>query len=163
MRFSHDTSISTSSLLSLSSSSSRSSAYIKHGIGGAGNFHRASEFPPTGPPAPYKRHSGSFTSGIGGFGNIHHASERALLSFDEELARGRVVQRKRGRNVRFGIGGAGNFVGNARLCSRSSEQSFKDGSAYSSEPLPYGAFDALRRKWSRAWSRWGSLEDLERE
>ncbi|KAJ9664972.1 hypothetical protein H2201_004836 [Coniosporium apollinis] len=160
MRFSHDTTISTSSLLSLSSSSI--SSYIKHGIGGAGNFHQASEFSPAGPPAPYKRASGSFTSGIGGIGNIHHASERALLKFDEEVARGRAMQRKPSRTVRFGIGGAGNCVENLRPCSLSSERSSMEPSVYSSEPLPYGAFDVLRRKWSRAWLRWGSVEELER-
>ncbi|KAJ9643034.1 hypothetical protein H2199_004556 [Coniosporium tulheliwenetii] len=137
MRFSHDTTISTSSLLSLSSSSI--SSYIKHGIGGAGNFHQASEFSPAGPPAPYKRASGSFTSGIGGIGNIHHASERALLKFDEEVARGELCSENRAGLSGLGLGVLG-----------------------TAEPLPYGAFDVLRRKWSRAWLRWGSVEELER-
>jgi len=49
-----------------------------------------------------------FSTGIGGIGNIHPTSERARASFNEEVARSRLVKSRTSKLRHFGIGGMGN-------------------------------------------------------
>lgn len=122
---------SSSSLLAPSTPTTHSRpTYIRCGIGGAGNWHKASSIPPSTPnpnnsiPTPTASSTSPhaplllphaapsspthFKSGIGGAGNIHAASARSVLDFEEELARHRAVERNAPAAFHVGIGGAGN-------------------------------------------------------
>jgi len=142
---------STSSLVSTREPKS----YIRYGIGGAGNYHKKTNMPSApSTPAIAPRTCGQFTSGIGGVGNIHYASERAILSFDEEVARGRAVQRNPSIVFHTGIGGAGNRTGerSTSASSTTSTSSAKSSGEFSEAPLPYGLVDRMQRKLSSAVS-----------
>ena len=143
---------------SVSSTSSlvhrRASAdYIHYGIGGAGNYCKAELASSTALPSSVPtmtRANGPFSSGIGGAGNIRDASERAVISFQEELARSRTRDNSSPTGYFIGIGGAGNRRGTKH--SRASSTSSSQASAYSEEPLPVGGADMLWRKFSKAFA-----------
>jgi len=125
--------------------------FIHYGVGGAGNYRRAELVPSAALPPSIPTMtgaSGPFSSGIGGAGNIHDVSERAVISFQEELARSRTRDDSSATGYFIGIGGAGNRRGCKR--SRASRTFSSRASAYSEEPLPIGAADVLWRKISKA-------------
>jgi len=80
------------------------------GIGGAGNYRKLKPSEFTSPPsAPaIKPTVRPFHGGRGGYGNAHSASERAMFSFDEELARERLWHAAPMYSV--GRGGIGNII-----------------------------------------------------
>lgn len=97
------------------------SHYYHSGRGGAGNIThikdpreitngRTASGPASAtklsPPAP----NSYFTSGRGGAGNVHRSKERAMFSFDEELAQQQRLQEHAAPVYHIGRGGAGNWV-----------------------------------------------------
>ncbi|KAL2152589.1 hypothetical protein VTH82DRAFT_5773 [Thermothelomyces myriococcoides] len=101
-------------------------SYTHSGRGGLGNFFRApATTSPSGVPTPATTSTTSssssssssrrrFYSGRGGAGNAHAASERPVMSFDEEVARAEVREKKNSGGVsHVGRGGAGNIIFNA--------------------------------------------------
>ncbi|CAL3967538.1 hypothetical protein PZA11_003810 [Diplocarpon coronariae] len=102
--------------------------YSYAGRGGAGNTFKA---PKTsngssarGPASLFEnglpRSKCNFSSGRGGAGNIHKPSERAIFSFDEELAlqKTREDKIKDGAVCHIGRGGAGNRTSSRPEASR---------------------------------------------
>jgi hypothetical protein len=97
-----------------------SSHYAGYGRGGAGNIAKVNPknitngATATGPasvaqiraPAP----NTVFMSGRGGAGNAHFEKERAIFSFDEELARQQKMMDHQSPYYHVGRGGAGNLV-----------------------------------------------------
>ncbi|KAF2755914.1 hypothetical protein EJ05DRAFT_477977 [Pseudovirgaria hyperparasitica] len=150
-----------SDLLSPSTSSSGSTrstsstkVVCRSGIGGRGNYRKvcASEVPPmpasfTLPPRPQRNYS----SGIGGAGNHHSSNNRSLLDMEDQIERDRVFK-GRPKNRHYGIGGFGNFVDSSHSGSGTRTRT-PSSSAFSSEPLPYGALDSLSRKLSSTFLR----------
>lgn len=97
--------------------------YISTGRGGAGNAIRASpstltrgsdasgpasRTPLSSSPPTTTTSRKTFTVGRGGAGNVHTQSERAIFSFDEELARQLSQERRAAPVYHVGRGGAGN-------------------------------------------------------
>ncbi|CAI6342464.1 unnamed protein product [Periconia digitata] len=97
------------------------STTIYYGRGGAGNKTRitpstitpgptasgpASRLPLSPPPS-----NARFLSGRGGAGNVHREKERAMFSFDEELAQQERLRENAAPVYHIGRGGAGNFSG----------------------------------------------------
>lgn len=95
-------------------------SHVYYGRGGAGNITRvnpkdvtngatasgpASRVKLTPPPS-----SALFTSGRGGAGNVHREKERAMFSFDEELAQQERLREHAAPIYHIGRGGAGNLV-----------------------------------------------------
>ncbi len=91
-------------------------SFTHSGRGGLGNTFRApATTSPSGIPSVARVASGTssgstgrFYSGRGGAGNAHVAAERATLSFDEELSRAEVREKKVTKTF-AGRGGAGNI------------------------------------------------------
>jgi hypothetical protein len=123
--------------------------YAHTGRGGAGNFFKA---PKTsngstarGPASLFEhglpKNTSNFSSGRGGAGNIHKPSERAIFSFDEELAlqRTREDKMKGGAVYHVGRGGAGNFASTRPESSRKESSSSTD----SNDSLRAGFFGRL--------------------
>ncbi|KAI9793617.1 MAG: hypothetical protein M1833_000703 [Piccolia ochrophora] len=147
---------STSSLMSRK----RNSAYVRSGIGGAGNYQKSDPVAAQAskaPQPPLPRHHSSFTSGIGGAGNYHHANEAASMSSAEELARGRVREVHQPEVFHFGIGGAGNRTGRNGSRTSRSDSSFESQGpsfqSYSDKRLRVGAADRLADKLANAFGR----------
>ncbi|KAF2086847.1 hypothetical protein K490DRAFT_57325 [Saccharata proteae CBS 121410] len=114
------------------------STYCRSGIGGAGNYHKATSlvthphhlhpsnnnnynynsgnyysYTTTAAPAPPARLPSppqTFTTGIGGAGNIHPHTPRSVHDFADSIARSRAIERNTPTVYHFGIGGAGNRV-----------------------------------------------------
>lgn len=96
------------------------SSYARTGRGGAGNTFKApktSNGSTAKGPASLFEHglptsSSKFSSGRGGAGNIHAPSERAIFSFDEELALQSTQEQRahEGAVWHVGRGGAGNWA-----------------------------------------------------
>jgi len=83
------------------------------GIGGAGNYRKLKPYElSSSTPAPpvVKPTKRPFHGGRGGYGNTHSASERAMFSFDEELARERFAREHAAPMYSVGRGGVGNIV-----------------------------------------------------
>ena len=129
--------------------------YFHGGIGGAGNYHEVvgdsgadrGPYPHTAPRRSKLNRSltALFSSGAGGAGNMHHGSEVQNMREDDELARARIRASQYPSRWFVGIGGFGNYRG-CRLKSPSSDMSLSSNSEYSTQPLPVGAADALKRK-----------------
>lgn len=144
------------------------SAYIYSGRGGAGNYARykaedltvgheatgpASRAAISPPPMTQK-----VSSGRGGLGNTftRQDSQRAIFSFDEELARDQKLMDARAKAPVYhtGRGGSGNFVdGMKPSASRqnSAASVSSNGSSVSDKARRKlgGAFRSLSRTWSR--------------
>jgi hypothetical protein len=98
----------------------QASTTVYYGRGGAGNRTRISHTAITaGPTAsgPASRiqltpppSNALFTSGRGGAGNVHREKERAMFSFDEELAQQERLREHAAPVYHIGRGGAGNFT-----------------------------------------------------
>jgi len=140
------------------------SHYYYAGRGGAGNVTRVNPknvtngANATGPaslvklPAPP---AGSlFTSGRGGAGNMHREKERAMFSFDEELAQQERLREHAAPVYHVGRGGAGNLVDEMHpraqrhnsASSNMSSESERDGVRRSLE----GAWHRVSRNFSRS-------------
>ncbi|KAI9805657.1 MAG: hypothetical protein M1833_005149 [Piccolia ochrophora] len=130
-----------------------STSYMHTGRGGVGNAVRVSastktsskKTPPTNasvlPPSSHR-----FTTGRGGAGNVHPASEqRAMFSFDEEIARERARAEHAAPVIHVGRGGAGNKASSIR--SEGGEAGRK--SWESEEPSPRGSEESGGSKWRR--------------
>jgi hypothetical protein len=149
----------------------RSTAYLGSGRGGAGNYARykveeltvgnqatgpASRSAISPPPSTQK-----YTSGRGGMGNTftRQESQRAIFSFDEELAREQKLMDARAKAPVYhtGRGGSGNFVdemkpSTSRTNSAASVSS--NGSTMSDKARRIGgAFRGLSRTFSRDSTR----------
>jgi hypothetical protein len=90
------------------------------GRGGAGNVTRVNPKnvtagpDATGPASRVKLapppSNAYFTSGRGGAGNVHREKERAMFSFDEELAQQERLREHAAPVYHIGRGGAGNLI-----------------------------------------------------
>ncbi|KAF2439643.1 hypothetical protein P171DRAFT_370209 [Karstenula rhodostoma CBS 690.94] len=137
--------------------SASSSAY--YGRGGAGNVTRIPKNVTPGPdasgPASRIKLSSSsskaiFTSGRGGAGNIHREKERAMFSFDEELAAQERLREHAAPVYHIGRGGAGNLVEERVKTSRQNSSSSTASTV--SEHGVRGSIEGAWRKMSRQFS-----------
>ena len=145
---------STSSTSSLIRGRSKTT-YFHGGIGGAGNYHEVvgdsgadrGPYPHTAPRRSQLSRSitALFNGGAGGAGNPQAGSDASTLREDEELARARVRASQYPSRWFVGIGGLGNWRG-CRLKSPSSDMSLSSNSELSTQPLPLGAADVIKRK-----------------
>lgn len=90
-----------------------------------------------------------FTTGRGGAGNVHREKERAMFSFDEELAQQERLREHAAPVYHIGRGGAGNLVDEMhprRTSSASSSGSSEAGVRHSLE----GAWHKVSRQFSRS-------------
>ncbi|KAI4716915.1 hypothetical protein E4T48_06846 [Aureobasidium sp. EXF-10727] len=149
----------------------RSTAYLGSGRGGAGNYARykveeltvgneatgpASRSAISPPPATQK-----YTAGRGGMGNTftRQDSQRAIFSFDEELARDQKLMDARAKAPVYhtGRGGSGNFVDEMKPSAsrqNSAASVSSNGSSVSDKARRIGgAFRSLSRTWSRDSTR----------
>jgi hypothetical protein len=130
---------------------------IYYGRGGAGNITRAPQLTSgadaSGPASRIKLPSppsnSRFLSGRGGAGNVHREKERAMFSFDEELAQQERLREHAAPVYHIGRGGAGNLMGDAegrkaRTGSTSSRES---------EASAASAGGAGRRSGESAWEK----------
>ncbi|KAL8824218.1 MAG: hypothetical protein Q9191_005211 [Dirinaria sp. TL-2023a] len=155
----HTNSSSTSSLVQGSENRSKQ-VYFHGGIGGAGNYRKVSKvndldiaIPHSSRRSVHRSHlSRFFSSGIGGAGNMHTRAQEAALTQEEELARAKVRTSHGPMRWFVGIGGVGN--------KRTRRQDGLDNdntrnprntntSEFSTQALPYGAAEIMRRKLLR--------------
>jgi hypothetical protein len=123
------------------------------GRGGAGNVTRVNPKDVTdGPTAsgPASRvkltpppSNGYFTSGRGGAGNVHREKERAIFSFDEELAQQERLREHAAPVYHIGRGGAGNYV------DEMAPRAHRTNSASSTSSSESGVRHSLEQTWSR--------------
>ena len=128
--------------------------YFHGGIGGAGNYHEVvgenrgdrGPYPHTAPRRSQLSRSitALFSSGPGGTSNLQPGTEGTIREH-EELARARVRTPQYPSRWFVRIGGLGNRRG-CRLKSPSSDMSLASNSEYSTQPLPLGAADVIKRK-----------------
>ncbi|KAG9511490.1 hypothetical protein KCU99_g8838, partial [Aureobasidium melanogenum] len=145
----------------------RSTAYLGSGRGGAGNYARYKVEDLTvgheatgpasrtamSPPPPTQKCIG----GRGGMGNAfsRQESQRAIFSFDEELARDQKLMDARAKAPVYhtGRGGSGNFVDEMKPSAsrqNSAASISSNGSSVSEKARRIGgAFRSLSRTWSR--------------
>ncbi len=76
---------------------------------------------------------------------MHPGSEEPILREEEDLARAKARASHYPSRWFVGIGGLGNWRG-CRLNSPSNDMSSSSNSEYSTQPLPLGAADAIKRK-----------------
>jgi hypothetical protein len=149
----------------------RSTAYLGSGRGGAGNYARYKVEELTvgnqatgpasrgaiSPPPPTQK----YTAGRGGMGNTftRQESQRAIFSFDEELARDQKLMDARAKAPVYhtGRGGSGNFVDEMKPATsrqNSAASISSNGSAMSDKARRIGgAFRSLSRTFSRDSTR----------
>jgi len=138
---------------------------IYYGRGGAGNVTRVNPKEVTdgatasGPASRIKLPSppsnGYFTSGRGGAGNVHREKERAIFSFDEELAQQERLREHSAPVYHIGRGGAGNLVssGEAVMPKAHRMNSAASTSSSSSENSVRRSFDGAFHRISKHFSR----------
>jgi len=132
-----------------------SSNLYHSGRGGAGNVTRvnpksttsgpnaagpASIIPLTPPPT-----NALFMSGRGGAGNVHREKERAMFSFDEELAQQERLREHAAPVYHIGRGGAGNLIDEM--------QPRRKDSASSTNSSESEGERGVRRSMESAWAR----------
>jgi hypothetical protein len=125
------------------------------GRGGAGNVTRVNpkdltDGPnATGPASRIKLSSppadSLFTSGRGGAGNIHREKERAMFSFDEELAQQERLREHAAPVYHIGRGGAGNYIDEMHPRPHRQNSASSNGSSDSET--------GVRRSVESAWGR----------
>lgn len=150
--------------------------YIQTGRGGAGNYasvprnvtdgttasgpaSRTALLPPYSSSSSSSSSARKFTTGRGGAGNVHSNSERAIFSFDEELAHEQRLQDRAAPVYHCGRGGAGNvaseygnWVGNkaGRQGSASSDLSLRsDDSQGRAKRSLEGAWNKVSKTFTR--------------
>ena len=123
-----------------------------YGRGGAGNMVRVNPSnittgaTATGPASAGKLRSPQanayFSTGRGGAGNVHKETERAIFSFDEELARQQKMMDHQTPYYHVGRGGAGNLIDEYSQKRRSSGSSTESSGSirHSMESKIRGAF-----------------------
>ncbi|KAJ4299127.1 hypothetical protein N0V90_004371 [Kalmusia sp. IMI 367209] len=92
-----------------------------------------------------------FSSGRGGAGNIHREKERAMFSFDEELAQQERLREHAAPVYHIGRGGAGNLVEERQKTSRQNSASSTLSS--DSDRRVRGSIEGAWHKMSRQFSR----------
>ncbi|KAF2260521.1 hypothetical protein CC78DRAFT_26040 [Lojkania enalia] len=132
------------------------SHFYHAGRGGAGNLVRvnpkevtdgpnatgpASRVKLTPPPS-----NGYFTTGRGGAGNVHREKERAMFSFDEELAQQERLREHAAPVYHIGRGGAGNLIDEAHPRAQRQDSTSSNSSSDSEH-------DGVRRSLEGAWHR----------
>lgn len=132
------------------------SSYIYSGRGGAGNVTRVSPKSLThgqsasGPASRVKLtpppSNAYFASGRGGAGNMHREKERAIFSFDEELAQQERLRSQQAPVYHVGRGGAGNLVDEMKPHSQRQN-------SHSSQSSVESDKDGVRRSVESAWHR----------
>ncbi|KAF2175722.1 hypothetical protein K469DRAFT_609684 [Zopfia rhizophila CBS 207.26] len=126
------------------------------GRGGAGNITRVNpknitSGPNASGPASLIKLSpppanALFTSGRGGAGNVHREKERAMFSFDEELAQQERLREHAAPVYHIGRGGAGNYVD--EMHPRTSRQNSASSNS-SSDNEAHGVRQSLEGAWHR--------------
>jgi len=139
------------------------SGYIYSGRGGAGNISYVDPKTVTnganaaGPASRTKLvappSTGLFMSGRGGAGNAHRQKERAIFSFDEELAQQRKILEHQAPVYHIGRGGAGNAVDEMqprteRANSASSNLSHESEGSHKARRSIEGAWSRVSRTFS---------------
>lgn len=132
------------------------SHYYYAGRGGAGNVtkvnpkHVTEGATATGPASLVKLtpppSNALFTSGRGGAGNVHREKERAMFSFDEELAQQERLREHAAPVYHIGRGGAGNLIDEMHPRPQRANSSSSTASSTSSE-------NGVRRSIDNAWHR----------
>lgn len=139
-------------------------SHIYHsGRGGAGNVMRvnpknitqgadasgpASRVKLTPPPS-----DALFTTGRGGAGNVHREKERAMFSFDEELAQQERLREHAAPVYHIGRGGAGNLIDEMhprRASQHSASSTMSSESENGVRRSLEGAWHKVSRQFSRA-------------
>lgn len=82
--------------------------YVRSGIGGAGNFRKATPTVSVTAPIVIPLQKGHFYSGIGGHGNSRPHSQRSSISLEEEVSREVLRKESAPSSFHLGIGGRGN-------------------------------------------------------
>ncbi|KAI9710656.1 MAG: hypothetical protein M1820_002489 [Bogoriella megaspora] len=132
--------------------------YIQTGRGGAGNYTTVdpttltsgphASGPASRHPYPTSSNPRRFVSGRGGAGNVHSTSERAIFSFDEELAHEQRLQERAAPVYHCGRGGAGNVGGGFGA------KSGRQGSASSDLSVESaGSSERVKKSLEGAWGR----------
>ncbi|KAF2119347.1 hypothetical protein BDV96DRAFT_642377 [Lophiotrema nucula] len=129
---------------------------VYYGRGGAGNVTRVNPKnvsngqTATGPASLTKLapppSNALFTSGRGGAGNVHREKERAMFSFDEELAQQERLREHAAPVYHIGRGGAGNAIDEMH------SRTLRTNSA-SSNMSTDSERDGVRRSLEGAWHR----------
>ncbi|KAF2008165.1 hypothetical protein P154DRAFT_528783 [Amniculicola lignicola CBS 123094] len=132
------------------------SHYYYAGRGGAGNATRvnpkeitqgpdatgpASRIQITTPPP-----NALFASGRGGAGNMHREKERAMFSFDEELAQQERLRERAAPVYHIGRGGAGNLIDETHPRTQRTNSTSSNGSTDSEGQ---GVRHSLEGAWNR--------------
>lgn len=149
-----DTNSSSTSSLVQGRESRPKTVYFHGGIGGAGNYRKVTKvneldvIVPDTPRRPIRRShlARFFSSGIGGAGNMHTRGEVAALTDEEELARVRARNSHGPMRWFVGIGGMGNKRSRRQDSHDSDLTRTTSSSQYSTQALPYGAAEVMRRK-----------------
>ena len=132
---------------------------IYYGRGGAGNIARVQQVtsgPDASGPASCVKltpppSNSRFLSGRGGAGNVHREKERAMFSFDEELAQQERLREHAAPVYHIGRGGAGNLVEEAPRKARTNSTSSK--SSNESDANVRRSVESAWHKMSRQFSR----------
>jgi len=127
------------------------------GRGGAGNVTRVNpENVTSGPNAtgPASRvkltpppSNAYFTSGRGGAGNLHREKERAMFSFDEELAQQERLREHAAPVYHIGRGGAGNAID--EMHPRTHRQNSSSSNASSDSDASHSVRHSIEGAWHR--------------
>lgn len=141
----------------------QASTTIYYGRGGAGNKTRinsstitpgptatgpASRLPLTPPPS-----NAFFTSGRGGAGNVHREKERAMFSFDEELAQQERMREHAAPVYHIGRGGAGNFHGTVEGSEKASRMNRTNSNSSTASSGSDASSNGMRRSIEGAWNK----------
>lgn len=138
------------------------SHYIYSGRGGAGNITRVNPkditkgADATGPASRIKlprNRTNLFTSGRGGAGNVHSEKERAIFSFDEELAQQRRIMENSAPVYHYGRGGAGNYVDEMQPKASRTNSASSTASSDSNSTRGRGSIDGAWARITRSLSR----------
>lgn len=121
--------------------------YYHNGIGGRGNYHkRAEDTDPTAHQQRRPHFPRSIAAFFSGNGNLHNASKTPTLTEEEELSHGKVRELHFPSRWFIGIGGLRNRRARRQHSSSSDMSATTMTSEYSTQALPLGAADIIRRK-----------------
>lgn len=121
--------------------------YYHNGIGGRGNYHkRAEDTDPTSRQQRRSRFPRSIAALFSGSGNTQNASKTPTLTEEKELSHAKVRELRFPSRWFIGIGGLGNRRARRQYSPSSDMSATTVTSGYSSQALPHGAADVMRRK-----------------